>query len=276
MSACISIIIPCYNDAVYVEEAVQSAIGQTWGNKEIIVVDDGSNKKTKRVLKELEPRIDLLITQENKGLSAARNIGIENAQGSFIILLDSDDFFEPDFCEKALRIISEDEAVKIVTCYARRFNENGVIDIFKPSGGDITNFLRYNAAIGNSMIRKRDWDLAGKYDELMKEGFEDWEFYIRLLRFGGHAHVLEEPLFNYRQKKSSMRGSANEIKYKLQTYIYLKHQELYKENFKIFIEHLLGKIEREEREKIKHTQRMEFWLGRAFLNPLRKIKRMFK
>ncbi|WP_037316573.1 glycosyltransferase family A protein [Salegentibacter sp. Hel_I_6] len=272
----ISIIIPCYNDAVYIEEAVQSAISQTWGNKEIIVVDDGSNMETKRVLKELEPKIDLLITQENKGLSAARNIGIENAKGDFIVLLDSDDFFEPEFCEKALPIISEDKSVKIVTCYARRFNENGVIDIFKPAGGDIKNFLGYNAAIGNSMIRKQDWGLVGKYDESMQEGFEDWEFYIRLLKPGGYAYVLEEALFNYRQKKKSMRGSANKIKYELQKYIYFKHQNLYKQYFEVFVEHLLGKIEREEREKIKHTQRLEFRLGKAFLNPLRRIKRILK
>jgi glycosyltransferase involved in cell wall biosynthesis len=272
----ISIIIPCYNDAAYIEEAVKSANRQIWCNKEIIVVDDGSNKKTKRVLKELEPEIDLLITQENKGLSAARNIGIENAKGAFIVLLDSDDFFEPEFCEKALSVISEDKSVKIVTCYANRFNENGIIDIFKPSGGGITNFLNYNAAIGNSMIRKQDWNMAGKYDESMKEGFEDWEFYIRLLKSGGYAYVLEEALFNYRQKKKSMRGSANKIKYELQKYIYYKHQDLYKQHFEVFIEYLLEKIEREEKEKIKHTHRLEFRLGRTILNPLRRIKRMFK
>jgi glycosyltransferase involved in cell wall biosynthesis len=276
MPELISIVIPCYNDAVYIEEAVQSAIGQTWVKTEIIVVDDGSNKKTKRVLKELEPKIDLLITQENKGLSAARNIGIENAKGTFIVLLDSDDFFEPEFCKKALSVISEDNSVKIVSCYARRFNDNGIIDIFKPSGGDISNFLKYNAAIGNSMIRKQDWKMAGKYDESMQGGFEDWEFYIRLLKTGGYAFVLEETLFNYRQKKTSMRVSANKIKYELQKRIYFQHRDLYKEHFEVFVEYLLSKIEREEQEKIKHTKRIEFRFGRTVLKPIRMIKKVFK
>ena len=61
----ISIVIPCYNDAKFIEQAIDSAINQTHSNKEIIVVDDGSNKDTKLVLKSLEHKIDKLITQEN-------------------------------------------------------------------------------------------------------------------------------------------------------------------------------------------------------------------
>ena len=67
----ISIVIPCYNDWQYVEQAVNSALNQTYPNKEVIVVDDGSNKKTKLVLKTIEPRITKLITQENQGQSTA-------------------------------------------------------------------------------------------------------------------------------------------------------------------------------------------------------------
>ena len=68
----ISVIIPCYNDHQYVEQAVNSAINQTYKNKEIIVVDDGSDKKTKEVLRNLEDKISLLITQDNQGQSKAR------------------------------------------------------------------------------------------------------------------------------------------------------------------------------------------------------------
>ena len=69
----ISIIIPCYNDAQYIEQSVQSALDQTYPYKEIIVVDDGSNVETKAVLKQLEPKITHLITQENQGQSTARS-----------------------------------------------------------------------------------------------------------------------------------------------------------------------------------------------------------
>ena len=81
----ISIIIPCYNDAQYIEQAVNSALNQTYINKEVIVIDDGSNFETKAVLKKLEPKITKLITQENKGQSTARNVGIREAKGNYIL-----------------------------------------------------------------------------------------------------------------------------------------------------------------------------------------------
>tara|TARA_R100000935_G_scaffold16940_4_gene33448 strand:- start:9738 stop:10580 length:843 start_codon:yes stop_codon:yes gene_type:complete len=272
----ISIIIPCYNDPYYILESVQSAIGQTSVNKEIILVDDGSNIDTKKVLAKIKSKIDLLITQENKGLSAARNAGIKQSKGDFILVLDSDDFFEPEFCSKAAAVLQNSEDIKIVTCYARRFNDGGIIDIFKPVGGTIENFLLYNAAIGNALYRKKDWEKIKGYDEKMVNGYEDWEFYIRLLAGGGEAYVINEPLFNYRQKKESMRIDANKIKYKLQRYIYFKHSSLYKNHYTLFINYLLKKIEIEEKEKIKNTKRLEFKIGAKFLNPIRKIKKLLK
>ncbi|CAM4096862.1 glycosyltransferase family 2 protein [Gillisia limnaea] len=268
----ISIVIPCFNDPYYIIESVQSAIGQTYINKEIIVVDDGSNLETKKTLASLESRIDLLITQENKGLSCARNEGIERSRGEFILVLDSDDSFDTEFCEKAAEVLLSSEDIKIVTCYAKRFDERGLIDIFKPVGGTIKNFLFFNAAIGNSLYRKKDWKRVKGYDEMMTQGYEDWEFYIRLMAGGGEAYVIKQPLFHYRQKKESMRIDANKIRHDLQKYIYSKHSMLYKDHFNLFIDHLLKRIETEEKEKIKNTKRLEFKIGQFILKPLRYIK----
>ena len=101
----ISIIIPCYNDAKYIEQSVNSALNQTYSNKEVIVVDDGSNVETKQILKKLEPKLIKLITQENKGQSTARNVGINAAKGEYILTLDSDDYFEPTFLEKLFPVL---------------------------------------------------------------------------------------------------------------------------------------------------------------------------
>ncbi|TVZ25574.1 hypothetical protein JM83_0499 [Gillisia sp. Hel_I_86] len=271
----ISIVIPCYNDPYYIVKSVQSAIEQTYKNKEIIVVDDGSNLKTKKVLANIKTKIDLLITQENKGLSAARNAGINQSNGDLILVLDSDDFFEPEFCAKAAEVLQSSEDIKIATCYARRFNEEGIIDIFKPSGGGIEKFLLFNAAIGNSLYRKKEWETVKGYDEKMIKGYEDWEFYIRLLAGSGEAYVINEPLFNYRQKKQSMRIDANKIKYELQKYIYFKHSNLYKEHYTLFIEDLLKRIEAEEKEKLKNTRRIEFKIGKTILKPIKFLKSKF-
>jgi len=268
----ISIIIPCYNDACYIQQSVQSALDQTYENKEIIVVDDGSNQKTKEVLKTLKPKITLLISQENRGTSAARNAGIKASSGTYILVLDSDDYFEPSFCEKAINVFEIQADIRNVTCYAQCFFNNTNLQVYKPQGGKGKDFLMKNSSIGNSLYLKKDFLEAGCYDEEMKKGFEDWEFFIRLHKNGGGTYVIPEVLFHYRKKKKSRTTYANENKYELLEYIYLKHADLYKENFELFTKDLLNKINIEELEKIKNTKRIDFRLGRTILRPIRFFK----
>lgn len=271
----ISIVIPCFNDALFVEKSILSAVNQTYRNKEVIVVDDGSDIKTKKVLERLKPKFNLLITQSNKGLSAARNAGIEAANGKYILIQDSDDYFDSTFCEKAVEVLNRNKKnYKIVTCQAYRFDDIGIINLYNPKGGNLKNFLFSNCAIGNSLFRKTDWNRIGGYDERMKSGFEDWEFYIRLLKDGGEAFVIREPLFFYRQKKNSMRIRANEKKNEILEYIFIKHKELYVEYFDLFVDHLLWRVGWEEREKFKNLNSLEYRIGEFFLKPLRKLKRL--
>jgi len=267
----VSIIIPCFNDAEFIEQSVQSAQDQTYENKEIIVVNDGSNDETKAVLERLESKITLLITQENKGTSAARNTGIEAASGEYILVLDSDDYFEPEFCEKAIEIFEKDFETKMVTSYGQRFREDPFGPTIKPGGGDLKNFLFRNASLG-TMFRLQDWIVVGGYDEKMKLGFEDWEFYIRLHENGGKTYVIPEVLFFYRHKENSRTQNANLHKYELLSYIYKKHQNLFKDHFELFIDSLLSKLRKEEDQKIRIRNKIEFRLGEKFLKPVRFIK----
>ena len=191
----VSIVIPCYNDFKYVKQAVESAKNQNYDNKEIIVVDDGSEWRTKEVLQNIKPQIDKLITQKNKGQSFARNIGIKEASGEIILLWDSDDYFDSSFTSKAVAFL-KDENIKIVSCYARCFNEKAEW-LYRPIGGTLENFLFQNASLGCAMIRKKDWVLCGGFDENMTKGWEDWEFFIRLLKPGGTCVIIPEVLFHY-------------------------------------------------------------------------------
>ncbi len=272
----ITIVIPCYNDSQYIEQSINSAVGQSYSRKEIIVVDDGSNKQTKKVLRELRPKIHCLITQTNKGQSTARNRGIKAARGEYILMLDSDDFFEPLFCEKAIKVIEGKTDVKLITCYARRLVNEAVIDVYQPEGGKIKDFLTGNKALGTSLYRKEEAVEAGGYDEKMVKGFEDWEFFIRLLKNGGEAYVVQEPLYNYRLRDWSTSSKAKKIKYDLMKYILLKHKDLYTLHYNLLIEFLLSKIENEEKEKLKNLERIESKVGRFILYPLRKTKNVFK
>jgi glycosyltransferase involved in cell wall biosynthesis len=255
---------------------MQSALNQTYPNIEVIIVDDGSDAQTKAVLKRLEHRITKLITQENQGQSTARNVGIREAKGEYIITLDSDDYFENTFCEKAIGIISRNRNIKLVTCHATLLYDDGSENVYTPKGGNIVDFLLTNCALGNAIFKKSDWSKINGYDEKMRNGFEDWEFYIRLLNGLGNAFVITESLFNYRLRNDSTTSKANKIKYELLSYIYLKHRELYINHFDEFITHLLYIIEKEEIEKIKNTQRLEFKIGKNILLPFRWIKSVFR
>jgi glycosyltransferase involved in cell wall biosynthesis len=270
-SPLISIVIPCYNDYQFVEQAVQSAILQTCTTKEIIIVDDGSNQRTKEVLKGLEPNIDILITQENKGPAAARNLGISEAKGEYILVLDSDDYFEPEFCKRAIEKFEADQEIKMVTCYARWFKSDKDFQIFKPSGGQLNKFLVKNSSLG-TMFKKSDWENTGGYDEKMRLGYEDWEFYIRIHKDGGKTYVIPDVLFHYRKRKFSRNNSANKYKYDLLEYIYVKHRDLYQENFLDFINAII-KIAKEDRhQNLKLVESMDYKLGNLLLRPLRFLK----
>jgi glycosyltransferase involved in cell wall biosynthesis len=277
MDSLVSIIIPCYNDSEFIEKAVFSALNQTYSNIEVIVVDDGSNSKTKLVLNKLESKITKLISQENQGQSIARNNGIREAKGEYILNLDSDDFFEPDFCLKAVNKFQEDEAIKIVTCLANRFSKKRTIDIFTPRGGDINNFLFANSALGSSMFKRKDWEFCGGYEEQLPIlGFEDWEFYIQLLKQGGYAYVINEILFNYQVKKNSTTDRIRDLKLDKFKHIIIKHKDLYKDNFEDLVENLLERIRKESIEKVKNTKRIDFVIGSTLLRPFRWINAMIE
>lgn len=272
----VSIIVPCYNDWQYIEQAVNSALNQTYSNVEVIVVDDGSDLRTKKVLKNIEDKITKLITQDNQGQSVARNVGIRESKGEYILVLDSDDYFEVTFVEKAINFFLKNNDVKIVSCFATLIFEKEPSIIYKPLGGSIKSFLCSNNALGSALFKKVDWEISGGYDQSMRDGFEDWEFYIRLLHTEGSAHILQEPLYNYRKRKNTTTQRANAVKYKLLFSLYHKHNELYKQYLDDYVSFLLSKIETEEQEKIKNTQRLEFKIGKLILSPFKWIKSQLK
>jgi len=271
----ISIVIACYNDPDVIK-AVRSAYGQLYPNKEIIVIDDGSNKVTARAIESVNELIDIHLTQTNQGQSSARNNGIKRASGEYILNLDSDDFFEPGFCEQAINEFLQAKDVKIVTCKAYRFNKKEKIDVFTPRGGDIKNFLFKNSAMGSSMFKRKDWEICGGYEEKLPIlGFEDWEFYIRLLKTGGYAFVIQEPLFNYQIRENSTTSKIKHLKQEKFKHIIIKHNELYKDNFESLIDNLFERIYDERKLQLKLKALPEFKFGTTVLKPLRYLKAIF-
>lgn len=268
----VTIVIPCYNDHLFILEALESALNQTYVTTEIIIVDDGSNEITKRVLAAVTDSKVKVISQKNKGLSAARNVGIKEAKGEYILLLDSDDKFEKTFVEKAVVCLKNNKHIGVVSCWGYRFIGDKILNSFKPIGGGIANFLFNNAAIGTSMLRKKCWEEVQGYDEQMKKGYEDWEFYIRVSQ-KWNVEIIKEYLFYYRQRDDSMRVVAMSDHDKtIKAYIYNKHKDLYIKNYNKTISFFLNEIDKNKKEYIKQKKQIDFKLGKLILSPIRFLK----
>ena len=110
----VSILIPCYNSDQWLAETIESALAQTWENKEIIVVNDGSTDNSLAVAKSFESSIVKVISQENRGASAARNVALKEAQGDFIQYLDADDLLAPDKIELQLQLLQKNPTSNVV------------------------------------------------------------------------------------------------------------------------------------------------------------------
>ncbi|ANW96308.1 hypothetical protein AXE80_08465 [Wenyingzhuangia fucanilytica] len=230
MKEIISVVIPVYNTSQYIEKCIDSVNNQTYPNIELIVVDDGSNQETKLKLSELSCKIDILIHQENKGQSSARNVGLQKAKGEYVIFIDSDDYVELDFCKKLLTNYTD--AHSVITCFANLVSEDNQITVFEPKGGGLNKAVLNNIALGTSLFVKRELLNIGGYDEQMRNGFEDWELLIRVLNSTNKkVFVVPEPLYNYRKGIESTTTKANKIKYDLLKYIYKK--------MKIYINYIL-------------------------------------
>ncbi|MFV5688938.1 glycosyltransferase family 2 protein [Flavobacterium sp. ZT3R25] len=224
----VSIIVPCYNQVQYLNEALQSVLEQTYIRWECIIVDDGSPDNTQAVAKqwvEKDSRF-VYLKKENGGLSSARNYGIEHATGEFILPLDADDKIAANYVALAVQSFQEDTSLKVVYCKADRFGD--VTGIWQLQPFSLLNLCSNNMIFCSAMFRKRDWKLVGGYDVKMLYGWEDWEFWIAILKNGGGVKCLDEVGFYYRIKSSSMVKQLNEEKrmYLLE-YMSIKHVDFF-------------------------------------------------
>lgn len=124
LPARVSIIMPCYNAARFIDEAIASVLAQTEASWELIVIDDGSTDGSAEIVRRFtDPRIRL-ITQANAGVSAARNAGLASSRGEFVAFLDADDRMRPDRLQLPLTILAGDPSLDLVVCDFVRFEQD--------------------------------------------------------------------------------------------------------------------------------------------------------
>lgn len=273
----VSIIVPCYNQAQYLDEALQSLFDQTHTNWECTIINDGSPDNTEEVARKWEVKDHRFayVYKENGGVSSARNLGIKEAKGEFILTLDADDKYEATFLEKAMVVLVNNPEIGIVSSWGKYFTNDKQLQVYKSIGKTTVDFLFHNAAIGTSLFRKKCWESVNGYDENPENGYEDWEFYLRVCALGWKVHVIEEVLFFYRQSIVSRSAGMNRKHNEIQKYIYIKNKEIYCTHYETLIDQFLKVSDLEKAEINKFRNTIDYKLGEAILKPLRSLKWFF-
>lgn len=227
----ISIVIPCYNDGLYLKEAVDSVSAYKGKLKiEILIVNDGSDDNyTLSLFDTLEKTMSVsIIHQENKKMSAARNAGIMSSTAPYIIPLDADDLLNPDFIDMAYKEIRISDKIGVVYGDSEYFGEKKgvVVRSFNP-----VSQLYINGIVISSLVRKEAWEASGGFDENMINGYEDWEFWIRVMKLKWEFRKVETIALKYRIKKHSVNADAIERHTENLSYIQRKHIDLFSKNY---------------------------------------------
>jgi len=205
----ISVIIPCYNHAHYLPEAVESIVNQTYEHWECIIVNDGSSDNTAEVAQRLiadypDRNIRFIDKPNNTGLADTRNVGIEAATSEWILPLDSDDMFVRTFMQNAVDIIQQNEKVDIVFANMQKFGaEQGE---WIPSEYSQQTVMSQDTMPYASLYRKALWQKVGGYDNLVGtiRQPEDWNFWISCSEHDPVVKRIDEKLFLYRVDHRSM------------------------------------------------------------------------
>lgn len=270
MPPLVSIIVPCYNYGHFLAECLNSVLQQTYGNWECVVVDNGSTDNTSEVCKTFttkDVRFKYQYT-EQKGVSFARNTGIKHSSGKYILPLDADDKIEAAFLEKTVNAMESHPEICLVYSKARLFG--AASREWNLPEYHFKDLLVENSIFCTALYRRSDYDKTQGYNEQMKEGFEDWDFWISLLKDGGKVFKVPEVLFNYRIRAQSRNHSLDEAKQlQLRKQIYRQHKEAYEKAFsmpELLFENyrLKGQIRSMVRSK-------EMKLGHFLLSPLHRL-----
>lgn len=278
----VSVIVPCYNQGKFLQETLASVRSQIFTDWEIIIVNDGSDDaETIKLLSVLDaPKINVIHTG-NKGVAAARNRGIEAAKGMYILPLDADDLIEKDYLQKAVERLEVDEVLKVVYCNGEYFgDEKGLIRL---PDYDEKKMLQQNLIFCTAMYRRSDWFQVGGYDEDFLTGWEDWEFWLRLIDDERQVYKLPGVHFYYRIKNHSRNaGLQNERLQKAEQQLYDKHIKFYRKFYPTPIslirnyEYLLEEQQRYEHYKNALRQSLSYQIGNFVLSPVKYFKRRKK
>lgn len=240
----VSVIIPCYNYGHFLKKAVESVLMQTHTHFEIIIVNDGSTDNTQQVAEDLitsnpAQRIHL-INQPNSGKPAvARNRGIEQSTGEYILCLDADDMINPAFLKECVAVLEANPNISIARPAMQMFGDDN--KFIYPPEYNFELLKKINIMVAACLFRKKAWEEAGGYD-INISGYEDWDFWISCGQHKHYAKPVPNAIFFYRfsfDGTTRTRHVTDDQQIKAQ--IILKHHPIYNPSQVIWAKGILEK-----------------------------------
>lgn len=232
VSELVSIVVPVYNQAEFLVEALDSALSQDYPEVEIVVVDDGSEDDIEMVLQQYAQSKNLQVLRHpaNQGLAAARNTGIRAAKGGLILPLDADDILAPFAVSRLVEAMRQHGPHAVI--YSDFWMFGAVTQqgrVYELDDYDFDALLKKNLIPATSMFPRVAWEQAQGFKPEMSQlgGWEDYEFWISLGKRGYCGHRLREALWGYRQHRDSMRKGALRNKKALQDKLMELHSDVY-------------------------------------------------
>lgn len=198
----VTIVIPCYNYANYVAEAIDSALAQSLRPKKIIIINDGSTDNSQKVIDGYKnnPFIEI-IHKKNEGVVTAKNLGASLSKTYWTVFLDADDIIEPDYVKKLVNLAN---ASRYDVAYTDMEYFGAVSDIFRSRPFSIFPMLSRNFVHNSALIKTSRLRQVGGYKPQMSDGLEDWELYLSLFEIGASFGYLPEAIFKYRQHEGTL------------------------------------------------------------------------
>jgi glycosyltransferase involved in cell wall biosynthesis len=211
MKPLVSVIVPLYNAAPFIGEALASIVASTYRPLEVIVMDDGSSDDSLHIAQEFAQAHDevKVLHQANAGASAARNKAIRASQGEYILPVDADNIIDPRYIEEAQAVLEQRPEVKVVSCRADFFGAKTGEWITPPFSKEL--LARKNMIDTCAMYRRADWDKTEGYVESCPAR-EDWLLWLSIFEQGGEFVRLPDIRLHYRVREGSKRIQDRALK----------------------------------------------------------------
>lgn len=217
----VSIIMPAYNAALYLEDSIKSVLNQTYKHWELLIIDDGSTDETLGIARQysLKDSRIRVFNQENRGIGAARNVGIRASGGAWIAFLDSDDLWVETKLERQLEVGDKYSDVDVIYTNGSIFFNNDLssLHLYETISGRFTNKEMYLLELNTNilpvlsiLVKRSLINKVGLQDEDYRYG-EDWDHWLRMARGGAVFFGLEEKLFYYRRHSNNISANTLEI-----------------------------------------------------------------